>query len=157
MVFNLIINYQNVTLDQQECPFKKISVPKESKEVSDSKNLQKKCNIQKRNYVKSLYSGVLLEIQDTKDNCLQNIKWVISAVDIADAILTSLASRTILIIEGPPGIGKTAISISIFQYLNINIERINIYPSTQKEDIFSNNYCASLEQKIILALHFPLL
>lgn len=70
----------------------------------------------KKNYVLSLYSGVLLEIQDTEDNCLQNIEWVISAVDIADAILTSLASRTIIILEGPPGIGKTAISISIFQY-----------------------------------------
>ena len=47
-LFNLIINYQNVTFDKQECPFKKISITKESKEVSDSKNLQKKCNIQKK-------------------------------------------------------------------------------------------------------------
>ena len=56
---------------------------------------------------------------------------------MADSILTALASNTMLIFEGPPGIGKTEIAMSIFNYLNIDKKRINLSPSTTKEDIFS--------------------
>jgi MoxR-like ATPase len=49
-------------------------------------------------------------------------------------------SRTILILEGPPGRGKTAISKAIFNYLSIeneNLIRINFSLSTTIEDAFS--------------------
>ena len=69
---------------------------------------------------------------------MDKIKWTISSLDIADAILVSLVSESILILEGPPGRGKTEISREIFNYLNIKLnERINFSNSTTKEDIFS--------------------
>ena len=49
-------------------------------------------------------------------------------------------SKTILVLEGPPERGKTAISKAIFNYLNIendNLKRINFSPSTTIEDVFS--------------------
>ena len=49
-------------------------------------------------------------------------------------------SKTILVLERPPGRGKTAISKAIFNYLNIeneNLKRINFSPSTTIEDVFS--------------------
>ena len=96
----LILSYKGIQEEIEDCPLKKIKANGKS-------------------YVLSLVSGVLLEIPDLKEEKLNDIKWVLSAVDMADAILISLASETILVLEGPPGIGKTAISKSILEYLGI--------------------------------------
>ena len=96
-----------------------------------------------KKYICSKYSGIVLEFSELESpniNSLENIKWTKSSVDIADAILTALVSKTILVLEGPPGRGKTAISKAIFNYLNIeneNLKRINFSPSTTIEDVFS--------------------
>ena len=117
-LYILISKYKEIENEKEECPLERIEV-------------------KGKNYVLSTISGIFLEICDSNELELENIDWVLSSVDLADAILTSLISETILILEGPPGIGKTAISKSILEYLGIKIERINISPSTKKEDIFS--------------------
>ena len=71
------------------------------------------------------------------DDFLKNIKWTKSSVDIAEAIMVALISNTILILEGPPGRGKTAISKAVYNYLNIDLKRINFSPSTIIEDVFA--------------------
>ena len=92
-------------------------------------------------YIFSKYSEIILKIsrpnKEIKKDYLKNIIWTNSTIDIADAILISLAANTILILEGPPGRGKTQISKDIFEYLNIETTRINFSPSTTKEDVFS--------------------
>ena len=92
----------------------------------------------KQGYIISNYSGLILEIDgEPKSQILSKIVWTYSSLDIADAILTSLISDSILILEGAPGRGKTEISKKVFEYLNINLKRINFSISTTKEDIFS--------------------
>ncbi len=89
-------------------------------------------------FIISKYSGILFNISgNINEDCLKEIKWTKSTIDIADAILISLVSNTILILEGPPGRGKTVISQTIFKYLGIKYKRINFSPSTKKEDVFS--------------------
>jgi Cdc6-like AAA superfamily ATPase len=82
-------------------------------------------------YIFSKYSEIILKIsrpnKEIKKDYLKNIIWTNSTIDIADAILISLAANTILILEGPPGRGKTQISKDIFEYLNIETTRINRY------------------------------
>ena len=112
-----IIKYREFQNVSEDCPLVKIV-------------------IKEKNYVISTVSGILLENDSFDETKLNNITWTLSAVDLADAILISLVSETILILEGPPGIGKTAISKSILESLGISVERINISPSTNKEDIF---------------------
>ncbi len=96
-----------------------------------------------KKYIKSKYSELLFEFpNDEKPNnsSLKSIEWTKSAVDIADSILVALLSKTILVLEGPPGRGKTAISKATFNHPNIdneNLKRINFSLSTNKEDIFS--------------------
>ena len=88
-------------------------------------------------YIVSNLSGLSLGISgEPKSSVLNIIEWVCSSLDIADAILTSLASDSILILEGPPGIGKTEITRIVFEYLNISSQRINFSLSTSKEDVF---------------------
>ena len=117
-LYILISKYKGNQNEKENCPLETIE-------------------IKGKNYILSNISGIFLEICDFNESKLKDIDWVLSSVDLADAILTSLVSETILILEGPPGIGKTAISKSILEYLGIKIERINISPSTKKEDIFS--------------------
>ena len=88
-------------------------------------------------YIISKYSEIILKVNRLNNNYLENIIWTNSSIDISDALLISLISNTILVLEGPPGRGKTAISKCIFDYLNIETTRINFSPSTTKEDIFS--------------------
>ena len=96
-----------------------------------------------KKYISSIYSGIILEFPENENpniDSLKNIKWTKSSVDIADAIIVALISNTILILEGPPGRGKTAISKAIFNYLNIdneNLKRINFSPSNILEDVFA--------------------
>ncbi|ORX59905.1 hypothetical protein BCR36DRAFT_408277 [Piromyces finnis] len=88
-------------------------------------------------YVKSIYSGIKLQVTNPKIDKLNEIKWTKSASDMADSILTSLVAHTMLIFEGPPGRGKTAIATIIYEFLDIDYRRINLSPSTTEEDIFS--------------------
>ena len=96
-----------------------------------------------KKYIVSKYSEIAIDIEKKPNiEYLKNIKWTISSVDIADAILVALVSKTILILEGPPGRGKTAISNIVYNYLNIDdekLKRINFSPSTTIEDVFSRN------------------
>ena len=107
-----------------------------------------------KKYISSKFSGITLLFPETESpniNSLSNIKWTKSPVDIADAILTALISRTILVLEGPPGRGKTAISKAIYNYLNIedeNLKRINFSPSTTIEDVFSRIIPKIDEEKV---------
>ena len=96
-----------------------------------------------KKYILSKFSGIILEFPENEkpnDISLKNIQWTKSSVDIAEAIIIALISNTILILEGPPGRGKTAISKAIYNYLKIegdNLKRINFTPSTILEDIFA--------------------
>ena len=93
-----------------------------------------------RKYIYSIYSGIILEFPKNEipnKDFLNNIKWTKSSIDIADAIMVALISNTILILERPPGRGKTAISKAVYNYLNIDLKRINFSPSTIIEDVFA--------------------
>ena len=101
------------------------------------------CENNGKKYISSIYSGIILEFPENEypnTDSLKDIKWTKSSVDIADAIMVALISNTILILEGPPGRGKTARSKAIYNYLNIddeNLKRINFSPSTILEDVFA--------------------
>lgn len=109
-----------------------------------------------KKYICSKYSGIVLafsELESPNINSLENIKWTKSSVDIADAILTALVSKTILVLEGPPGRGKTAISKAIFNYLNIeneNLKRINFSLQLQLKMYFQELYQKLMEKKFLL-------
>jgi len=111
--------------------------------VSESKDViyENPLIIEKENngdeYVKSLYSNIRLPVTNPNIKKLDDIKWTKLAIDMADAIMTSLASHTLLIFEGPPGVGKTVISMTIFEVLGIDYKRINLSPSTSVEDVFA--------------------
>ena len=110
-----------INKDKEEFPFEYI--PDDNKE---------------KKYVKSKYSGISIQIQNSKEEIFdKNIIWTNSFIDMADALLISLAANAIFILEGPPGRGKTKVTEFMYKYLNINCERINFSPSTKKEEIFS--------------------
>ena len=129
-LFDLLINIIN-TNNNYDIPF----------EIIEDKNNCKK-------YVKSLYSEISIQVKDAKKECLEGIIWTRSSVDMIDALLTSLASNTLLILEGPPGRGKTIITKKFYEFLGLKYERINFSPSTKKEEIFSMVVPIIEEQKI---------
>jgi len=95
--------------------------------------------IEERNdivYIKSNYSRIKLQVFNSNITSLEEIRWTKSAVDMADSILTAMAAHTMLIFEGPPGRGKTAIAMAVYEALGVNYKRINLSPSTTEEDIF---------------------
>ncbi|OUM69791.1 hypothetical protein PIROE2DRAFT_57210 [Piromyces sp. E2] len=87
-------------------------------------------------YIKSRYSNIQLHVFNPNIDKLKEIRWTKSAIDMADSILTALAAHTMLILEGPPGRGKTAIAMAVYEALGIDYKRINLSPSTTDEDIF---------------------
>ena len=99
--------------------------------------------INNKQFISSKLSGIILKFPDSEninEDSFKDIEWTKSTIDIADAILVALVSKTILVLEWPPGRGKTAISKAIFNYLNIdneNLKRINFSPSTTVEGVFS--------------------
>jgi len=132
-LFNLLVNGLIIDNDNNELPF----------EVHEDKENSKI-------FVKSKYSGISIKVKNIKrENIQGKIIWTNSSIDIADAFLTSLASNTILILEGPPGRGKTIITKYIYEYLDIKYERINFSPSTKKEEIFSRVVPIIEKEKII--------
>jgi len=88
-------------------------------------------------YVKSCFSNIKIQVFEPNIAKMKEIVWTKSAADMADAILTSLVAHAMQIFEGPPGIGKTKIPLTIFEALGINYERTNLSNSTTEEDIFS--------------------
>ncbi|KAG4105393.1 hypothetical protein H8356DRAFT_1027608 [Neocallimastix lanati (nom. inval.)] len=87
-------------------------------------------------YVRSRYSKIQLQIFNPDIERLKDIRWTKSAIDMADSILTAIAAHAMLILEGPPGRGKTAIAMAVYDALGIDYRRINLSPSTTDEDIF---------------------
>ena len=74
-------------------------------------------------YIISKISGLSLGISgQPNSDSLKQIIWVPSSLDIADAIFTSLVCDSILILEGPPGRGKTGVAKIVFKYLNNNFK-----------------------------------
>ena len=90
-----------------------------------------------KNIVISKYSKIGLEVEKFDNEKLKEIIWTESTIDLADALFVSLVSETILVLEGPPGRGKTALAKKMFEALNIEVNRINFSPSTTKDDVFS--------------------
>ena len=107
-----------------------------------------------KKYIHSIYSGIILEFpanEKPNTKSLDDINWTKSSVDIADAIMVALISNTVLVLEGPPGRGKTAISRAVYNYLNIegdNLKRINFSPSTLIEDVFARTIPKIDEEKV---------
>ena len=78
----------------------------------------------------------------------KGIKWTKSTIDLADALLVSLVSNTTLVLEGPPGRGKTFLAKKMFDALKIKYKRINFSPSTKKDDVFSRTIPSTKKNQI---------
>ena len=94
-------------------------------------------------FISSNFSGIILEFPDSEninEDSFKGIEWTNLTKDIVDAILIAIIQKTFLVLEEPPGRGKTAIWKAIFSYVNIdneNLKRIDFSPSTIVEDVFS--------------------
>jgi midasin (ATPase involved in ribosome maturation) len=87
--------------------------------------------------VKSKVSGIIFPVlANASLDVLHSILWTQSAVDIADAVLTAVASSAIMLFEGSPGRGKTAVAYGILGALGMQCTRINLSPTTSAEDLF---------------------
>jgi hypothetical protein len=67
---------------------------------------------------------------------LDPVLWTQSAVDMADAVLTAVAANAVMIFEGSPGRGKTAVAYAILRALGVKCTRVNLSPTTSAEDLF---------------------
>jgi hypothetical protein len=67
---------------------------------------------------------------------LDRVLWTQSAVDMADAVLTAIASGAMMIFEGSPGRGKTAVACAVLKALGVECTRVNLSPTTSAEDLF---------------------
>jgi MoxR-like ATPase len=81
----------------------------------------------------SAFPGASLDI-------LSSVLWTQSAVDMAEAVLTSVAAGAITIFEGSPGRGKTAVAYAILRALGLQCTRINLSPTTSAEDLFGREF-----------------
>ncbi|KAA6370671.1 MAG: hypothetical protein EZS28_033801, partial [Streblomastix strix] len=88
----------------------------------------------------SKISGISISVhQNAQTEVLDSVIWTKSAVDIADALLTAIASKAIAIFEGSPGRGKTAVAKAVLEALGLKITRINLSPTTTIEDLFGRD------------------
>ncbi|KAA6368242.1 MAG: hypothetical protein EZS28_036231, partial [Streblomastix strix] len=88
----------------------------------------------------SKISGISIPIHSNAQiDVLDSVIWTRSAVDMADAVLTSIASKAITIFEGSPGRGKTAVAKSVLEALGLKCTRINLSPTTTVEDLFGRD------------------
>ncbi|KAA6398497.1 MAG: putative midasin nuclear AAA ATPase [Streblomastix strix] len=88
----------------------------------------------------STMSGISIPVHhNAQIEILNSLIWTRSAVDMADAILTSIAAQAITIFEGQPGRGKTAISKTILEALGLRCTRINLSPTATIEDLFGRD------------------
>lgn len=70
---------------------------------------------------------------------LNSIIWTRSAVDMADAVITGIASKAITIFEGSPGRGKTVVAKAVLESLGMRCTRINLSPTSSIEDLFGRD------------------
>ncbi|KAA6394275.1 MAG: putative Midasin, partial [Streblomastix strix] len=95
---------------------------------------------QNEKLMKSSTSGVSVSVlPNATIKILDSVIWTRSAVDMADAVLTSIASKAITIFEGSPGRGKTAVAHTVLQALGLRCTRINLSPTTTVEDLFGRD------------------
>ncbi|KAA6375324.1 MAG: putative AAA family ATPase midasin, partial [Streblomastix strix] len=88
----------------------------------------------------SKISGISIPVhQNAQIEVLDSVIWTRSAVDMADAVLTAVASKAITIFEGSPGRGKTAVAKSVLEALGLKCTRINLSPTTTVEDLFGRD------------------
>jgi hypothetical protein len=92
----------------------------------------------------------------------ENIVWASSAVDICDAIVTSVASRAVAILdEGSPGTGKVchrfqfdfallmfverqhSVASATLKALGLEYHRVSLSPTSTTEDLFGSELLQS--------------
>jgi hypothetical protein len=87
--------------------------------------------------MKSTISEITLPASpNASPGVLDSVLWTQTAVDIADAVFTAVASGAIAIVQGATGRGKTIVAYSVLRALGMRCTRINLAPTTSAEDLF---------------------
>jgi midasin (ATPase involved in ribosome maturation) len=115
------------------------------------------------NLMKSTLSGVFVPVFDEGDmKYLKDVIWTNSAKDIADAVLTAVASGAVAVFEGSPGRGKvfcylycfivfqTMIAQAVLMALGYSCKRLNFSPASTVEDVFGRDLPRSTEVECFL-------